>query len=348
MAVGKGISGALGGAGVGSIFGPIGAGIGGLVGGIAGLFSDDEDPNAALREQQARLDRINLPDLTRAIDLQDYEVGPLLTAERRAALPIEQQAAIELIENPEMRAKQLANLQALERLAQTGGLGPQERLALEQVALKSSQDLSRNLKAMESEAQQRGQFGGPAMLAAQLVGIQQASQDETMRAQQAAAMAAQNRRDALQAAMAGSERMRGMDLGAEQANVEARRRKQEFDIANSLAREEANINRAQAANISNVDAARRTSMMNTQGRREEALRRGYLAPQIMAQNELAKAGAYGTLAGTQAQLAQQQNVASGQNWANIAGAGLGVAGTMLKDRDTSGMGWTTWGPKVKT
>jgi len=285
----------------------------------------------------AQLEGLVPPDLAKAIAYTQYQQGGVLTPEQLSALPIEAQEVIQLKESrQEGRAEQKAALDVLKQLSETG-MGPQERAALEMARLKSAQDFQANIKSLQQSAAQRGMGGSQSDFAAQLAAAQQGSQNAAMENLQAAAMAAQNRQAALQNYMAGAQGLRQQDLSIDQSNVEARRQRQLFDIQNARARQASNAQMAQQANLYNLQRQQEAMDKNVGQANQEALRVGYLAPQLMYQNALglarAKAGVYGERAG----LAQQQSQAQAQGMANLFGgissAFGGVAGSKNKQKE---------------
>ena len=330
MALGTGISGGLGGAGVGlAIGGPIGAGIGGLLGLIGGASEDQTDPAELMRQAGAQFQGVSTPDILKAIAYQQYQSSGALTPQQLSQLPIEQQAAIQLQENPEMRQKQMAQLQAMQQLAQTG-MGPQERLAMAEATQRAGQESQARNAAILNQFQQRGQAGGGGALAAMLSGQQQTSQNEMMANLQAAAQAAQTRQSAIAQAMQGASGLRAQDLGVQESNVAAQRQRQLFDIQNQMARQQANAQYANQANLYNLQNQQNIMNQNAQQANQELYRQGYLAPQQQFQNQMSLAAGKAGIYGQQANLAQQQNQAQAQNWANLAGSGMQLGAYGMK------------------
>jgi len=256
---------------------------------------DSEAQMAAINKALAQFEGIVPPDLAKSIVYTAYQQGGTLTPQQLSSLPIEAQEVIQLQERPEMRRRQEAQLSALESLARTG-MGPQERLAMEESRLRAAQEAQSRQQGLLQKYQEMGRLGDTGSLMAQLQGQQQSSQDEMLGNMRAAAMAAENRRAAIQQAMSGAERMRQQDLGVDQSNIEARRQRQEFDVRNAIARQQYNAQSAQQANMMNLQRQQQIMDMNIKQQNDEAYRRGYLAPQQMYANQMglaqARAGAY--------------------------------------------------------
>ena len=296
---------------------------------FGGLLSGN-DSEQYLDMAMKQYEGIVPPDLARAIVYTQFQQGGQLTPEQLSQLPIEAQQVVLLQENPEMRQKQSAQLQALEQLASTG-MGAQERFALEQSRLKAAQDAQARMQGIMQQYAQMGRGGGPAAMLAQVQGLQQTEQNEYMANLQAAAMAAQNRRDAIQAAMSGAGQLRQQDLNVQESNVQAMRQRQLFDIQNAMARQQWNAQAAQQANMMNLQRQQQTMDRNIQMGNEELRRRMYEAPMEMFRNQLALAQGRAGVYQNRANIEQQQAAAAGQNWANI-GAGIGGIGTAMQQQ----------------
>jgi hypothetical protein len=298
-------------------------GLGALLGGaIGGLFDDNDAIQENIQNALKQYEGIVPPDLAKAIVYTQYQQGGKLTPEQLSKLPEEAQQIALLHENPEMRQKQMVQQQAMEQLAQTG-MGAQERFALEQTRLKAAQDAQARMRGLAQQYQQMGQAGGGAQLAAQLSGLQESAQSEMLANMQAAAMAAENRRNAITQAMQGATQMRQQDLGVEESNIQAQRQKQMFDIQNSMARQRMNAEMAQQANMMNLQRQQQIMDMNAQMANQEIYRQQYLAPQLMYKNAMDMANAKAGVYTGSAKALQEQSAAQGQGWNTLVGAGIG-------------------------
>jgi hypothetical protein len=304
------------GATIGNIIAPgIGGAIGSFAGGIlGGLFDEGPDVQAYLDQMAALYDGIVAPDLAKAIVYAQYKQGGTLTPQQLSQLPVEVQEAVQLRESPEFKQKQKAQLQQLEQLSRTG-MGPQEMLALEKSRQAAAADAQSRLKSLMQQYQQMGQLSGGAAFAAQLSSAQAADQQEAMTNMQAAAMAAENRRNAIQQAFQAASGMRQQDLQVNQYNTENRRQKQMFDIQNALTRQQQNAQYANQANIMNLQRQQQVADMNMQQLNQETYRQKFLAPQQMFSNQMALANAKAGVLAQKAGLAQQQ--AQMQSQANM-------------------------------
>ena len=312
------------------MFDPISLQVGGAALGFLGGFFTGNDSEQYLDMAMKQYEGIVPPDLAREIVYTQLMQGGTLTPEQLSRLPEEAQQVVLLQENPEMRQKQAAQLQAMEQLASTG-MGAQERFALEQSRLKAAQDAQARMQGIMQQYAQMGRGGGPAAMLAQVQGLQQTEQNEYMANLQAAAMAAENRRSAIQAAMSGASQLRQQDLGVEESNVQAMRQRQLFDIQNAMARQQWNAQAAQQANMMNLQRQQQVMDRNIQMGNEELRRRMYEAPMEMFRNQMmlaqGKAGVYQN----RANIEQQQAAAAGQNWANL-GSGIAGIGTAMQQQ----------------
>jgi len=321
--------GAGAGAAIGSVVPGIGTAIGAFAGGMLGsLFDEGPDVQAYIDEMAKLYEGILPPDLSKAIVYAKYKQGGSLTPQQLSQLPIEAQQAVQLVESPEFKQKQKVQLQQLEQLAQTG-MGPQEMLALEQSRRAAAGDAQARFKSLMQQYQQMGQAGGGASLAAQLQSAQAADDREAMSNMQAAAMAAENRRNAIQQAFTAASGMRQQDLQVNQYNTENRRQKQMFDIQNAMTRQQQNAQYANQANMFNLQRQQQVADMNLQQLNQETYRQQFLAPQQMFQNQMAianaKAGVLAQKAGLAQQQAQMQSQANMNFMTGAAQLGMGMA-----------------------
>jgi hypothetical protein len=298
-----------------------------LFGLLGGLFDEGPDVQGYIDEMAKLYEGILPPDLSKAIVYAQYKQGGSLTPQQLSELPIEAQQAVQLVESPEFKQKQKVQLQQLEQLAQTG-MGPQEIFALEQSRRAAAGDAQARFKSLMQQYQQMGQAGGGASLAAQLQSAQAADDREAMTNMQAAAMAAENRRNAIQQAFTAASGMRQQDLQVNQYNTENRRQKQMFDIQNAMTRQQQNAQYANQANMYNLQRQQQVADMNLQQLNQEIYRQQFLAPQQMFQNQMAianaKAGVLAQKAGLAQQQAQMQSQADMNFMMGAAQLGLGV------------------------
>ena len=326
-----------------------------LLGNILFGGGGSEDQMAQIENAIKQFEGIVPPDLAKSIVYTAYQQGGTLTPQQLSSLPIEAQEVIKLQEKPEMRQRQEAQLSALESLARTG-MGPQEKLAMEEARLRAGQEAQARQKGLLQKYQEMGQGGSTASLMAQLQAGQDTAQNEMLANMRAAAMTAENRRSAIQQAMAGAEAMRARDLGVEESNVAAARERQKFDIQNAIARQRANAEYANEANLQNLRRQQAIMDMNIKQQNEEAYRRGYLAPQQMYSNQMdlarAKAGAYlgkGEALGKQAAAQSQgmRDIFGGIGSTGLAYAKYAQGAKTEKEDEESGSSFDPYGSNKK-
>lgn len=225
--------------------------------------------------------------------------------------------------DPTTRAAQMSALQQYIDIANAGGLDAESKLALQQI-LDATNAQSRGAQgAIMNEAQAMGQGGGDFALTQRAIAAQAASNNAANQGMQAAAIAEENKRNALNA-MANiggginaadfaqaAEKARATDA-INAANVAARNAAAGQDVSNKIQTGEFNVNTAQGVNAANTAAGQNKVYYNAS------------LPQQRFNNELAKASGVAGVSGSQANAAQ--NAAN----ANLAFTGslLGTAGTV--------------------
>ncbi len=333
----KGIGMAGSGAAAGSAFGPIGTGIGAGIGLLTGLFGGDdglsEEAAAKLREAAEAIKAIDIPEIDKAIALQQFQQTGTFSPELMEKIQLEADKKTALVEDPENRARQEMALNALKELSQTG-MSAIDRAQMAEMRSQVAQDLQAKNAQIMQEAQMRGQSGGGQQLAQQLMSSQAGSQQASRDAMRQAAAAAQARQGALAqfGSMAGQ--VRSADVGTQQFNVQNELARQRFLDQNSLARQQANIAMSNQARMANLQRQQQVSDMNVQAANQE------LARQREAQYkkfvaELSKASALGGMYKDQSELAGKQAAAKATGIEGMF-TGIGQIGAAGKD-----FGW--WG-----
>lgn len=312
--------------------GVIGGGANVLGGLLGGLFSSG-DQDAAMAAMQDAYDEImNLPegpDLARPILLQKLNRAGLLTPEVENQINLQSDKIQTLVENPEMRNRQTAQLGALEQLAKTG-FGAEDRLA--QLKLKNSLagDLNAQFEQMKQRAAMTGQniFGG-ANLALMANARQNAAQNSNERGAQIAANAASARRNAIMQAAGLAGDIRNQDTSTDKFNIDNERLRREFIDRNSMGREERRVANANDANRFNTQRQQTVSDTNV-GNENEELRRQRIAENQMYQNTLARSGMRQSARQGMANQHMGQAQNTQQMWANIGGGAGDIFGTMAQ------------------
>lgn len=295
-----------------------------IAGGIIGANAAAEESERAmglLNDAVRRIDALKIPDITKRIIYQQYMQSGSLTPETLTSV-IEEHAPVALLtENPAMRQKQEQAVSEFEKISKTG-LGAPDKLALEKARRSAAQDAMARMATIESQAKQRGQFGGGAQLAMQMKAAQDADDRQAMENLQIAANAAQNRQNALANLMSGAGQIRQQDLAVEESNVQAKRLRDQQIMQNAVARAQWNAQNRQNVNQLNLQRQQQIADANTQQYNQEQYRRGYLAPMQQYQMEMQKQQAIANLYGQKAGVHMLQGQNKAQMWNQI---GRGVA-----------------------
>lgn len=328
--LGTGIAGAASGAAGGAaIGGPVGGIIGGAAGLIGGLFggSDHSEEIEKLQREAASLfDRFGPVDLSDPIVFQQFQQAGLLSPQMEQALSLQMEQKLELQERPEDRAQQAQTINALKQLSQTG-LSPEDLAAFNKLRSQVGADTEAKRNQILQQAQMRGQAGGGAQLASELMASQAGSQQASEQADRLAAEASSARRQALNNLFSGQSQLRGQDIGVAQANMQNEALRRQFLDQNALARQQRNVGAQNQANLFNVSrqqgvADQNTSMANAELLRQKNAKRQYWADQLtQAQNKAyALTGQAGNL--------RVQDQASAQGLQNIF-SGVGQLGSTI-------------------
>jgi hypothetical protein len=322
MSLGKGIGYAGSGAAIGSAIAPgIGTAIGAGAGLLAGLFSDDgPDYSAQMKEAADLLMSMDIPDIDKAIALQQYQQSGTFSPEMMEKIQLEADKKTALTEDPQNRANQQMALNALKELSQTG-MSAIDRAQMAEMRSQVAQDEQAKNAQILQEAQMRGQSGGGQQLASQLAMSQSGAQGASKAAMQQAAAAAQARQNALSqfGTMAGQ--VRSADVGTQQFNIQNELQRQRFLDQNSLARQQANIGAVNQAQMANLQRQQQVADMNAQQQNQEYARQKQAQYQ-KAMMELERRKAVGDIYGKQSEIGQKQSAAEASGIASmLEGAG---------------------------
>lgn len=256
--------------------GGMGAGIGSLIGGIVGAHNSSGDyQNANEAAQKAAQQLISTgmpPDMAKQIVLQQYKSAGQLTPQLEQAINLGPSAVANIQTDPNSRNAQMSALQQYQQAGQTGQTAQDQLNNLKMQDQINSDAQSRNASIIQG-AQQRGEAGSGASLAAQLANAQSASNNESQQGLQLAANANQARMSALgQAASLGGQ-INSQDFNQANTKANAADQFQRFNVQNQQAVANQNTtaqNQAQAANLANSQqiANANTNQTNTEAQRE--------------------------------------------------------------------------------
>lgn len=325
----SGLSGAGSGAAIGTAIAPgIGTAIGGGLGLVTGLFGGGDDKAeqaAALQKEAAELyDKFGPVDLSNPIIFKQFSDAGLLSPQMQQALNLNMSKDESITENAGDLTQQKAALESLKQLSQTG-LSAQDMAASRELQNKVGQDTESRNKQLLLDAQQRGQSGNGATLAAQLANNQQASQNESEHADQLAAQGSSARAQALAQLFAGTGQVRQQDTDTQKFNTQNDILRSQFLDQNAAARQQANTNAQNQANLYNLQRQQSVADRNTQQGNAELLRQQQAKEQYF-QDQMAQANAKGNAYNGQANSLNNQASNQAQGWSNVM-QGLGQAAT---------------------
>lgn len=243
------------GAAAGSAFGPWGAAIGGAAGLLGGLASQGQRNAATGIQQDIYNQYANLQ--TPSIDQEklalamEQSAGNLSPEKLQAAQLGSKDAYQNIANDPRLVQAQYNNLQLLSKIANSGGLTPQDQAQLNSIRRQTEADTNAAVQQQLQNQQARGVGTSDAALAARLLQAQQGANRQSQQADDTASMAFQR---ALQAAS---------NAGTLGSQMENQQYQQQANLANALnSREYTNTNLQNQANAQNVNAFNQAQQYN--------------------------------------------------------------------------------------
>lgn len=315
----------------------LGEALGNILGGILGgnaASMDRSHAQDAMKQAAAVYDKIGMPpDTSKALILQQLKQVGLYTPELEQDLnnTFAQSAVGAIKEDPTLRKAQTDALTSMQQRAKVG-LSAEDRAALNQVRSQVQQDANANRQSVLQQMQARGMGGSGASLVAQL----QAGQDaQNLASSQSDSLMGQAQTKALsalgQSANMASD-VRGQDFSNNQVKANAVDERNRFLANNSIARQQANVQSLNSAQLANLQEQQRVSdanaaMQNTEKQRQAQAQQDQYSQKLAyasgASNQLANLGQFQmNLGNTKAQ--QQQDI----------GAGVGGVGDALLSDET--------------
>lgn len=320
--------------------GLIGAGLASSIGGsiIGGIASGDDKKKAqeALDRADAIINNLQLPpDQSRPIIIQELKSAGVWKPEMEQHIDAGISKVSQIKEDPAFKEKQMATLNALQQIADTG-MTATGRAEYNKVRAQAQQDAEAKRQQILQQMQMRGMGGSGAELAAQLSAAQGSANEQAAAADRIAAEQEQAKMSALGQLGGLAGQVRGQEFGIEQAKAGAADAFKMFDVQNQLAQ--------QARNVASKNEAAKYDVMNQQRLSDANIAAANQELQRQRQGEMQNYAAAAQRAGLQAQQAgaragqyQQQAQNTAQGWANM-GSGLGgmlttIAGkTMGKEK----------------
>ena len=225
--------------------------------------------------------------------------------------------------DPTTRAAQMSALEQYQQIANSPGLDPASKLAMQQTIDAANAQSQGAQGAIMNQAQAEGQGGGDFALTQRSIGAQAASNNAATQGMQAAAEAATNKQNALanMSNIAGT--VNTSDYGQAAAKAGAQNTINATNQAATNAANTGNVTNAINAGEFNTNTAQGVNAANTTAGQGQAYYNAGL-PQQQFNNELNKAA--GVAGVSQAQAGAAQTAANQNNAAT--GALLGAAGTV--------------------
>lgn len=338
--------------------GGIGASLGGIIGGYVGAdaASGDKAKGQGYAEN-AFQELLNLglpPDLSKEIIYQKFQEAGILNPQMEQEIELAHSKVAQMQEAPETRNAQMEALQQLKQLSR-GGLGAQDRAALNQVRDSTQRDLEAKRQQILQNAQARGMGGSGNELISQLQASQGSANQASMEGDRLAAMAQERALQALgqSANLAGG--IRSQDYQQQLAKSSAEDELGRFNVQNQIARQQRNVGVGNLADAQNLANKQRLQDANTQQGNQELLRQGEAKRQNwldqITRNDI-RSNALGGLsnqysgrAATKAKSKQDEYTAWGGLISNIAKA-VTTGGTSLAMPGNAGGGGGQFGTAV--
>lgn len=211
--------------------------------------------------------------LQRAVEVG--ELTPIEAQEILATPDMWEQLTI----SPEVKQAQYRVLNRLGEIAKQGGLDAQARARLERIASDEAMKERGSREAIIQQAAQQGRAGGGLDLAQRLMAQQGSAQSRALRGTEVAAEAERRALEALMAQGQQAGQMRGQEFGEQERVAAAKQAINQFNVANQLAQQEANIGRQMEAQKDKLAEKRRVADFNISQADDEAVRRSEIAQQ---------------------------------------------------------------------
>lgn len=298
-----------------------------------------ERQRALINEAIARIDALQIPDITKKIIYDQYMSIGDFTPQLLDKV-IEENAPLALIkEDPKYRQRMEATLAQQEQL--TKGPSAQGELELEKARRRTNQDVLSQMAGIESKAKQTGTYSGGAALAAKMKAAQAGADRAAMENLGIASQTEQNRSQNLENFIRNLSAEEQRKLAVQSKNVEARNLRDELLMRNAMSREQANKGALNAAALRNLQERQRAFEANTGVNIAEQRRVGYEAPMAMYNARLEKEKARNALSLGLAGVEGQRGQNTAQMWSGIGSgvmnAGMGYAGLQAQGARTDAM-----------
>lgn len=325
-----------------------------LAGGIGSYLSNMSaaDRAAALQDKSLQ-DWINIqiPDPEKQkLALQQFVSQGKLAPQLEQAIQQQPSEFAKITEGVQERSAQNRALQELQGIGNNGGLRLQDRAALQDAQMSSTNKARGDRLAIDSEMARRG-LGGSGFALQNQIAAQQADSDRNARSSLTAAGSAQDRalQSLIQAGQLGGQ-MRTQGFQEQSAKAQAQDAINKFNTGNLQDVQQRNIGTQNAAQATNLAAAQTLSNQNTNlANDQQKYNQGLAQKNFDNQVQLAQ-GKSGVLQ-QQAQGAIAQGQAQGNLFSNIGNAGVGAAASLSanqKDANTAAQQQDMWTQYLNT
>lgn len=177
---------------------------------------------------------------------------------------------------PELKQQQYKVLDKLTQISEAGGLDAQARARIEQVAADEAVRERGAREAIQQQAAQRGRAGGGLEFAQKMLSQQESAQRRSLAGVQTAAEAERRALEALMQRGTMASQMRGQEMSEQERVAAARQAIQQFNVANMLSQQEANIGRQTEAQKAALAEKARVQELNLAAQQAEAANRAAL------------------------------------------------------------------------
>lgn len=323
---------------------PVAMAAGSLAGSLIGDKRAAGAQQAAQEAAQAAVDQLKSlgmpPDMARQVILQQYKQAGTLTPELEKAINLGPSAVANIQEDPTLRNAQMQALQQYQQAGHTG-FTAQDQLNNQRMQNQVNGDNQSRIASIIQGAQQRGESGSGASLAAQLLGTQSAANNESEQGLQLAAQGNNARMAALGQSAGLGGQIRNQDFSNAQTKANAADQFQRFNVQNQQQTANQNVNLKNQAQQYNLGQAQQLSNANVGNANQEALRENQGRLQNW-QNEMARNQTIANAdLGQATQLQGQADRIRGQ--AQQFGSGIGLIGGAIGAQAFGGGGSTSGG-----
>lgn len=304
-----------------------------IIGGMIGSSSASKERRAAERaraEALAQFARIKLPTLEEQLySLYDPEYLGDYQAAMEAATAIGPSAFENIQVNPELVQAQMAALQQLSELGQTG-LTQGEKAAAMELQREAAQQGRAQQNQIMQEMARRGMAGGGQELAAKLASSQASADRLSRHGNQLAQQAQARAMEAISQGGTMAGQVRGQEFDEKARAAQAADVLAQWAAQNRAGVQERNVGSQNQAQLRNLQERQRLGESKTGNRNIEMQRRATL-PAEQFDRELALASARAGVQGGQASASDKYAAERASMWSGIgSGVGQGFASLMKK------------------